>query len=170
MTDSPDPRRFAAELLRQDESPTEAEYQAYRGKLENAVRASERWAKWTGRVVAASCIIGFMLMFAGGSKVFGDFDPWSQNATPVSVALGLIFALAIVVFLLSAMAYFWWFQPGVLGVKGRLRDANILDLRRQLRELREAAGAASRPARPDAEPPPVTPPTPSAGPGGSPPP
>jgi hypothetical protein len=155
MTDSPDPRRFAADLLRQDESPTEAEYQAYRGKLDSALRASERWAKWTGRVVAASCIIGFVLMFAGGSKVLGDFDPWSQNATPVSVALGLVFALTIVVFLLSSTTYFWWLQPGVQGVKGRLRDANILDLQRQLSELRQRAEPTSRHEKPD----PGTPPS-----------
>jgi hypothetical protein len=151
MTDSHDPSRFASELLRQDEPLSDSEYQEYRGKLENALMTTARREKRAGRFLIASLVISFTLMFVGGSKLLGSFDPWSKDATFVSAALGLVFSLAIAIFLLSACTYFWWFQPGVKDAKERLRDANILDLQRQIRELREKAAPIARHEKPTPE-------------------
>jgi hypothetical protein len=149
MNESRDPSRFASELLRQDEPLSDSEYQTYRGKLENALATTARREKLTRRFVVASCVITFALMFVGGSKVVGDFDPWSKDATFVSMTLGLVFSLAIATFLLSSVTYFWWYQPKVKDAKERLRDANLLDLQRQIRELREKAATTSRHEKPN---------------------
>jgi hypothetical protein len=151
MTDSRDPSRFASELLRQDEPLSDSQYEEYRGNLDRALAKTERREKLARRFVVASLVISFVLMFVGGSKLLGSFDPWSKDATFVSAALGLVFSLAIAIFLLSAVAYFWWFQPGVKDAKERLRDANILDLQRQIRELREKAAPISRHEHPNPE-------------------
>ena len=149
MNDSRDPSRFASELLRQDEPLSDSEYQKYRRDLETALATTARREKLARRFVIASCVITFTLMFVGGSKLVGDFDPWSKDATIVSTALGLVYSLAIVIFLLSSVIYFWWYQPKVKDAKERLRDANILDLQRQIRELREKAAPTSRHEKPN---------------------
>jgi hypothetical protein len=151
MTDSRDPSRFASELLRQDEPLSDSQYKEYRGNLENALAKTEGREKLARRFLIASLVISFTLMFVGGSKLLGSFDPWSKDATFVSAALGLVFSLAMAIFLLSACAFFWWFQPGVKDAKERLRDANILDLQRQIRELREKAALIARPEKPNPE-------------------
>ena len=137
MANHPDPSDFAARLLRQDEPVNEVKYQEYRMKLENALRAAEQRLKVTGWVVVVSCVISFTLMFVGGSKVIGDFDPWSRNANVASIVVGVVFLVATVLFWVSLASYYSRFRPGLADAKERLRDANILDLQRQIRELHQ---------------------------------
>jgi hypothetical protein len=151
MANSRDPGRLASELLRQDEPLSDSEYQAYRRKLETALTTAERREKLVGRIAVASFIISFTLMFVGGSRVLGDFDPWSKNANIVSVTAGTVYILAIVLFFLSLASYYSRFRPGVREARERLRDATILDLQRQIRELRELAERNAPPEEPKSD-------------------
>jgi hypothetical protein len=137
MADPNEPHDFASRLLRQDEPVREAVYQAYRDRLEVALRAAEWRENWAGRVVAVACVVSFALMFVGGSKWLGDFDPWSKDATALSVTAAVVYLLATLTFFLGLASYYSRFRPGVRDAKERLRDAAILDLQRQVRELRE---------------------------------
>jgi hypothetical protein len=144
MANTHDPGRFASELLRQDEPLSDSEYQEYRRKLENALTAADRREKRAGRIVVASGVISLTLMFVGGSKLLGDFDPWSKDANVVSVAAGVVYLLATGLFFLCLASYYSRFRPAVRDAKERLRDASILDLQRQIRELRERAKQDAR--------------------------
>ena len=88
-------------------------------------------------------------MFVGGSKLIGDFDPWSKGATVASVAAGAAYLLATALFFLSLAAYYSRFRPRVRDAEGRFRDLVLLDLQRQVRELREQAGRSSQREGPD---------------------
>ncbi len=143
MTDSQDESPFASRLLRQDEFPSELQYKDYRMKLEDALRAAERKEQLAAYVAAASFAVGLALMFVGGSRIVGDFDPWSKDANPLSVALGVIYCLASVTWPLALAVGFSRFRPAVGAAKERLRDAMILDLQREIRELRQRIAPAT---------------------------
>jgi hypothetical protein len=113
------------------------------------LRAAERRERLAGRVVVGSSVVGLTLMFIGGSRLLGDFDPWSKDATVVSVAAGVIYLLATALFFLSLASYFSRFRPRVRDAKERIRDLILLDLQRQLRELREQVGRGSPRDGPD---------------------
>lgn len=151
MANHHDPSGFGSRLLQQDEPLNETQYQKYRAKLENALRAAERRLKVTGWVVVVSGVTSFTLMFVGGSKLLGDFDPWSKEANVASVAAGVVFLLATVVFYVSLASYYSRFRPTIKDAKERLRDASILDLQRQIRELHELVERKSRRDEPDSD-------------------
>jgi hypothetical protein len=151
MASRHDETSFASRLLRQDEPLSDAQYQEYHRKLEGAFRAAERRERLAGRVVIGSCVVSLTLMFVGGSKLLGAFDPWSKDATIWSVAAGVVYFLATGLFFLSLASYYSRFRPRVRDAKERLRDAAILDLQRQLRELHEQAGRGARRDEPDAD-------------------
>jgi hypothetical protein len=143
MDEPRDPRRFASDLLRQDEPLNGAQYEEYRMNLEKALTAAESREVVTGRVVAASCVLSLALLFVGWSNAIGSFDPWSKDATPWSVAAGVLYWLATALFFLSLASYYSRFRPGTRAARERIRDAAILDLQRQLRDLRGQDGPAT---------------------------
>lgn len=127
---------LAAALLRQDPFPSEAQYQEYRHMLDKALQRAERRLAWTGRVVIGSALVSLTMLFIGGSKLLGDFDPWSKEATPLSVTAGVVYIVATALFFLSLASYYSRFRPRVRETREQMRDMAILDLQRQLRELR----------------------------------
>lgn len=137
MAKQNDPGRFKSQLLQQDEPLNESKYQEYRENLEKAFRTAERRLVLTGWVVVISGVISLSLLFVGGSKLIGDFDPWSKNANIASIAAGVVFILASILFWVSLASYYSRFRPGLKDTKERLRDASILELQRQVRELRD---------------------------------
>jgi len=137
MTDPDSRRRFAAQLVQQDQALSDSKYKEYRMNLERVLSRAERRERIAGYVVVASLVVGLVLMFVGGSRVLGDFDPWSNQATALSVALGVVYVAATVLFWISLASYFSRFRPGVRTARDQLRDAALLDVQRQLRELRE---------------------------------
>lgn len=153
---------FTSRLLKQDEVLSDSQYKDYRMNLENALGAAERKEKVAGHVAAGSFAVALILMFVGGSSVFGAFDPWSKDATPFSVALGAIYCLASVAWPLALAIGFSRYRPAVGKAKGRIRDAMLLDLQREVRSLRQRIAPDSPPEGP--EPPPCPP---GGGPAGS---
>jgi hypothetical protein len=149
MTDSPDTTRFSARLLLQDEPLTDAEIQEYRMKLENTLSTAERRKRLAGRVVVASFAVNLVLMFVGGSKIFGSFDPTDKDATLLSSALGVIYILAVIIFPLSLASYVSRFWPNVWRARQDLTDATMLELQREIRELRRQLESSSQPNLPN---------------------
>ena len=143
MANSYSIRRFASQLLEQDEPLTDVQYQEYRRKLERALRVAERREKWAYWTVVASIVMSCTLALIGGSRLLGDFDPWSKEANIVSVLAGAVYVVSVVVFFVSLASYYSRFRPGVREAKERLRDASLLDLQRQVLELRREIAAKS---------------------------
>jgi hypothetical protein len=151
MADPNRANRFTSRLLQQDESLSDSQYKDYRMNLENALRSAERKERLAAHVAAASFASALALMFVGGSKILGDFDPWSKGANPLSVAVGALYCLAAVTWPVALAVGLGRFRPAVGAAKERLRDAMILDLQREIRELRQRISPA-----PSADPKPDT--------------
>jgi uncharacterized membrane protein len=137
MLDTHHPTDFASRLLGQEVLPSEAEYREYRHRIEDLLARAERRVRLTGFVVVGSCLTSLVLLYVGGSKLLGDFDPWSPKATVWSIAAGIAYWISVTLFFLSLASYYSRFRPRVKEAKDLLKDATILDLQRQLRELRE---------------------------------
>ena len=137
MANSTPTIQFAAQLLRQDQSLTELEYKEYRMKLELSLSKAELAEKRAVTVAAGSFAVAMALMFVGGSKIVGDFDPWSKGATALSVMLGGIWVLCSVTWPLACAAALTRFRPRVKDLKEQLRDASILALHSEIAELRK---------------------------------
>lgn len=136
MAQPEDLKPFASRLLGQDSPPSDAQYKEYRMKLDLALDLSRRREVIVGRIAVVSFVVSLTLMFVGGSRVIGDFDPWSRQATPLSILAGLVYVLATITCALSLASYFSRFRPATRAAEERLRDAAIADLQRQLHELR----------------------------------
>ena len=144
MTDANRANRFAERLLQQDEPPDASHYKEYRMKLENALTAAQRRERLAGHVAIVSFVVALALMFVGGSRLVGPFDPTDKDANWVSVTLGVVYCLAAVLFWVSLASYFSRFRPAVRDARERLRDADILALTREIGELRKRIEATPR--------------------------
>lgn len=137
MSDSFPVNRLALQLLQQDQPFNEADYKEYRMKLEHQLRTVERREKLAVRAATLSIVVAFLVFMIGGSGIAGDFDPWSKNATVVSVALGVTYVIAWVVFLLSVATAVSRFRPQVRDLKEQIRDTSLLALHAEIIELRK---------------------------------
>jgi hypothetical protein len=141
MSSSIKPGHFATQLLQQDQPFSESQYKDYRMKLEDALTTAQRRERLVGHTAWVSFLIAGVLMFVGGSRVVGDFDPWSPHATILSVTLGVIYCTASVTWLLAMASYFSRFRPRVRDIKEQIRDTTILALQCEIAELRKQIGA-----------------------------
>ncbi len=144
MSSGNNPGHFAMQLLQQDQPFSESEYKEYRMKLEDALTAARRRERLVGHAAWVSFLIGVVLMFVGGSRVVGDFDPWSREATILSVMLGVIYCIAAVTWPLAMASYFSRFRPRVRDIKEQIRDTTICALQCEIAELRKQIGATHR--------------------------
>lgn len=154
MTDPRNADSLASRLLRQADGLSDSQYEDHRMKLEQALTTAERREKIVYWVCAVSCVVSFTLTFVGGSKVIGDFDPWSKGANVWSVIAGVIYILATALFFLSLASYYSRFRPAAREAKERIRDASILELQQQVRELRKLITPTSPPGEPEPNKPP----------------
>ena len=144
MPDPHETSRFAMQLLQQDEPLHPSDYKEHRMKLENALTTAERRDKLAARVAGTSFVVAIVLMFVGGSKVFGGFDPWDKDATIVSVTLGVIFAVASVSWPIALAIGFSRFRPRIREIREQIRDTGILALQCEIAELRKQISAIPR--------------------------
>lgn len=144
MTNPQKTGRLAAGLLQHEDPLKDSEYKEYRMRLEDALTSAERKERLTGTVAVACFAVALVLMFAGGSRVLGSFDPWSKDATFISVTLGVIYCIAAVVFWIALASYFSRFRPKTRQARENIRDASISELRHEISELRKQIEAISR--------------------------
>ncbi|HLA85787.1 MAG: hypothetical protein A2V98_11400 [Planctomycetes bacterium RBG_16_64_12] len=144
MSSANKPGHFAMQLLQQDQPFSESQYKEYRMKLEDALTTAQRRERLVGHAAWVSFLIAFVLMFVGGSKVAGDFDPSSRDATIFSVTLGVIYCIAAVTWPLAMASYFSRFRPRVRDLKEQIRDTAILALQCEIADLRKQIGTPRR--------------------------
>ena len=141
MAESPDLNSLSSRLLAQDSLVAENEYRDYREKLArslDAARRNERIAYW---VCAVSGVISFLLMFVGGSGVMGDFDPWSKDATPLSIALGVTYVTSSILFWVVLASFYSRLRPGTRRAEESLRDIQMLQMAARLDSLQKDIGS-----------------------------
>lgn len=136
--------RLATQLLQLDESLSDTQYKEYRMTLENALTTAQRREKLAGRIAGGAFVAGLILMFVGGSKVVGSFDPWSSDATILSVTFGVIYVIATFAWPVALATGFSRFRPEVRDIKEQIRDTSLLALHSEIAELRKQIGAMSR--------------------------
>ena len=144
MSSSHQTSHFAMQLLQQDQPLNTPDYREYRMKLENALTAAERREKLTAWIAGISFVVALVLMFVGGSKVFGDFDPWDKDATFLSVTLGGLYAIAMIAWPVALAVGFSRFRPRIREIKEQIRDTSILALQAEIAELRKQIAGISR--------------------------
>lgn len=132
---------FSTQLLAQDSSNADPRYRKYRERLAHALdtaRRRERIAYW---ICAVTGPISFALMFVGGSGVLGSFDPWSKEATPLSITLAVIYVISSVAFWILLASFYSRFRPRTRAAEDSLRDAQMLQLASQLESLQKEVAA-----------------------------
>ena len=127
----------AEKLIAQDPMLAGEDYERYRQALQSALARAERREQMAFSVCLVSGVISFSLMFVGGSRHFGSFDPWDSTATPVSIVLGITFLVASIVFWILFASYYSRFRPNTRREQESLRDEQMRQLERSIAELRE---------------------------------
>ena len=144
MSSANNPGHFAMKLLQQDQPFSESQYKEYRMKLEDALTAAQRRERLVGHAAWVSFLVAGVLMFFGGSRVVGSFDPWSRDATVLSVTLGAVYCIAMIIWPLAIASYFSRFRPRVRDIKEQIRDTAILALQCEIADLRKQIGTPRR--------------------------
>lgn len=149
MNNSEKTIRIGAKLLQHDQSLTDSEYHEYRMKLDRALARAERREKQARIVVVVSFAVALALMFVGGGRLLGSFDPFDKNATITSVTLGVIYCAAAVLFWVSIASYFSRFRPQAREARDNVRDAHIFEIQRDICSLRKQIEAISHLRHPE---------------------
>jgi cytochrome c biogenesis factor len=105
-------------------------------ELEKCLARAVGRERWAGRVAVIAFAVSLILMFVGGSGVWGSFDPWSPDATTLSVTLGTLYVLALVACPLALAATFSRFRPRARQAREALLEQSIAELKHDIQELR----------------------------------
>lgn len=123
--------------LLQAEPFNQSDYEEYRMNLELALTRAERLERTTFHVCWVALALACILTFVGGTEVVGAFDPYSDNATPLSIGLGVIYVTANITWLLALASHYSRFGPRIRRVKQEIMAAQIEQLRHEVERLRE---------------------------------
>ena len=143
-------KHLSQELLAQDAALSGENYSSYRRQLDAALQRAERREIQAHRVCLISGIVSFTLMFVGGSKAFGSFDPWDKAATPVSILLGAVFWVSSIMYWVLLASYYSRLRPNTRRSQERVRDEQLQQLQRSVTELHDLI-LASRVQEPTAQ-------------------
>lgn len=135
---------FVSQLLRQDQAVSETSYQEYRMQLEQQLQRAEWLEQITRRVAVSTGILLVTLMFVGGSRLVGSFDPWSNNANAISISLGVVYLICVIACPLSIASYYSRYRPQIRGLQDQVRDASFQLLRSEIAELRKQVEQLTR--------------------------
>ena len=127
---------MADKLMAEDPMLTGEEYERYRENLKLALARAEFRERMAYLVCLASGVISFSLMFVGGSRIFGSFDPWDRSATPISITLGVTYVVASIVFWVLLASYYSRFRPSTRRAQETIRDEQVKKLERSVEELK----------------------------------
>ena len=136
--------RLASQLLELDEPLSDSQYREYRMSLENALTVAQRRERLFARIAGTAFVVGLILMFVGGSKVVGAFDPWSNDATIFSVTLGVIYVAATIVWPIALATYFSRLRPRIRDIKEQIRDTSLLAIQSEVAQLRKEIASLRR--------------------------
>lgn len=137
MAESQDLNLLASSLVAQDAIVNSDQYRDYRENLTRALATAlhrERIAYW---VCAVSGVLSFGLTFVGGSGVVGSFDPYSKDATFLSITLAVTCVVSSIAFWLLLASFFSRFRPMTRQAREDLRDLQLLQLATQVHALQK---------------------------------
>lgn len=126
--------------LLQAEPFNQSDYEEYRMNLKLALTRAERWERTTFHVCWVALALTCILMFVGGTEVVGAFDPYSDNANPLSIGLGVVFVIANITWLLALASHYSRFGPRIRRVKQEIMATQIEQLRHEVERLRGPKG------------------------------
>lgn len=130
-------KSISSQLLAHDARETGDQYQDYRNQLTRALdaaRRSERIAYW---ICAVTGPLSVALMFVGGSKVLGSFDPWSNDATTLSMGAGVIYVASLIAFCIGLASFYSRFRPRTRAAEDNLREVHWMQMAAQLATLQK---------------------------------
>lgn len=129
------PNSLLSELVEQDRLTQGGEYKTYRARLARSIESAKRRERIAFRVCAVAGVISSSLMFVGGTRIVGSFDPWSAEATVISMFLGAGFLTSTIVFWVLLASYYSRFRPRTRQAHEDLRDLQLLRLESQVETL-----------------------------------
>ncbi len=143
MTDLPSQNQSFQESLVSLEPLVPEKYEEYRMNLESAIDRTIARRTLTTYICIVSLILSFVLMFVGGSKVLGSFDPTETRATPISIVLGVIYALSSITWPITLAMIVSRFNPRLRSLRERLILQTLEDLRSRIAKLEAQSGDSS---------------------------
>jgi hypothetical protein len=154
MVDRQPSESFSARLLRADDSLHTPRYEEHRMQLEQQLARAEVREKIARHVVIGAIVVAVGTFPLVAGSVFGSPDPYNKDATAFSVALGVIYFVAMGVVLVGTASFYSRFMPRVRRTREALRDDSIRELSREVGELRrlverQAPERDSDPPRPE---------------------
>lgn len=105
-------------------------------QLEQQLKRAERNEKLVARIVIAALVISVAAFIPTAAKLFGGADPYDDDATILSVGLGLVYIPAAITFWVGLASYFSRFRAGTQRAKEKLMFESIRELRQEVQELR----------------------------------
>lgn len=128
---------LSSQLLALDRRETDDQYVDYREKLTRALAAARRHERINYWICAVTGPVSMVLMFVGGSRVVGSFDPWDKEATPLSIGLGVIYVASSIVFWVGLASFYSRFRPRTRAAEENLRESLWMQMAAQLTTLQK---------------------------------
>lgn len=137
MFEVPNRKNSFGDALLREEPINEPDYKEYRMNLELALNRAERFERITFHVFWVTFLLSWCLAFVGGTQVVGGFDPYNQNATPLSITLGVVYVITCIAWPLSLASLYSRFRPRIREIKEEIRESKIDQLQREVEQLRD---------------------------------
>lgn len=135
----PDPQNsgLGPSLLREDTALASPRYEEHRMELERQLSRAESREVLVHRVAVGALLTAIASGALTATQVFGSADFGDRTATPLSVAMVVLYVASLSVFALGFAAYYGRFRPAVRQTRERLILESIRELRGEVRELRQ---------------------------------
>lgn len=139
----PDPRPpgLGTRLLKQDPTLNSPRYEEHRMELERKLTQAERREVLAHRVAVGALVMAVISGALIASRVAGSADIGSDSATPLSIAITLLYIVSISVFGVGLASYYSRYRPAVRRAREQLVLESIRELRGEVRELRQKIDA-----------------------------
>ncbi|RPI90072.1 MAG: hypothetical protein EHM42_01935 [Planctomycetaceae bacterium] len=128
---------FQAQLLQQEPSLLQPQYQEHRMQTEAKLAQAERNQKYAQRTGITAILLAAALFPIVASGSLGSPDPYSKDASLISVSLAILYVIACAVATISVASFYSRFVPRTRQTREDLRDQMLHELRHELVELRE---------------------------------
>jgi hypothetical protein len=131
------PENFGSELLRQDELLDSERYKEHRMQLEHQLARAESRERLTKHVVVVAILVAASAFFILAARGFRGAVPFDKDATAFTIAVGVAYTIAWLVFFVGVVSNLLRFLPRVRRAREELREETIRELRREVADLRQ---------------------------------
>ncbi|MBL8817325.1 MAG: hypothetical protein JNL58_14965 [Planctomyces sp.] len=128
---------FQTQLLQQESTLLQHQYQEHRMQLEVRLAQAERYKKIAKVTGFISILLAAGLFPIVASRSLGSADPFDKDATLLSVSLMVLYILTCAVGAISIAMFYSRLLPRTRQVREDLRDEMVREMRNEIAELRE---------------------------------